>query len=112
MPGQPDQVVPQTTGGAFTATAATAVGTLVAYTGAGRLCKVVVTTSGTGTITIRDSIVSASGTIIWASAAAFGLANAPTLIDMPFLLGLYIEGTAGSSAITISYNKSGSGGGA
>jgi len=102
-----DSVIANTNGGQYTVSAASATGAAL-YTGAGRLCQIIVTTSGTGLVTIYDSIVSASGTVIFAGpAAGIGLASLPINVQMPFALGLYCIGGTLSPVLTVSYNKSG-----
>lgn len=68
--------------------------------GPGRLCRMLVTTSGTGATQIFDNASGHTGTIIGIVAAS---AAVGTLVEAqaPALLGITVAGNANNSAITV-----------
>lgn len=99
-----DTIMRQSSAGQYTGAALTAAGTAI-YTGNGIVELAVFTASGTGTFQVYDSIVSASGTILYSSTAATGVGGTPITIRMPFQNGIYVISSAGGPAVTISYSK-------
>jgi hypothetical protein len=96
-------VVVTTAGGVTTVAiaAGTSADTVVKAT-AGRLCKVLVTTTGTNPMAIWDNASGHTGTIIGAFAAS------PTVgtvipFDMPAANGITVQGNASNPAVTISF---------
>lgn len=103
MPGS-DLAMVQTNGGQYAQAVAAATATAV-LSGAGRLCKVIVVTSGSAAITLYDN-TAASGTV-----ACIIPAN-PTVgavydVQIPVTTGIYAGGTTNTSALTVTYNKAG-----
>jgi hypothetical protein len=95
--------VPVNSGGTATAAVASNAATAVKASG-GRLAKVLVTTTGTGSgnVPIYDNSSSATGTIIGlvpANAAAGSIYT----FDMPAANGIYVGAVASGPAMTVSY---------
>ncbi len=67
----------------------------------GRLCHVLVTTSGTAALLFYDDASAASGTIIGVIPANAAAGSYPFL--MPAALGIYAAGGAGTPAVTVSF---------
>lgn len=69
---------------------------------AGRLAKIVVTASVTGSITIYDNPTAASGTIVYVSAATPAIGTVIP-IDVPFRTGAWcVPGSAGGFNVVFS----------
>lgn len=101
-----DKTIQQNNGGQFAAAvAAGASGAAVVLTGHGRLCKVIVMTSGSAATDIYDN-TAASGTKILTIPAS------PTVgaiydVQIPVATGIFPAGTTNTSALTITYEKPG-----
>ena len=92
-----------TTGGVTTvAIAAGATSDTVVKASAGRLCKVLVTTTGTNPLTIWDNASGHTGTIIGAFAASPTVGTVASF-DMPAANGITVQGNAANPAVTISF---------
>lgn len=89
-------------GGAAT-TVINAAGTNTLKASPGRLCKVVVTATGTGTVTFYDNPSTGSGTIIGIVPAS---ATVGTSYDfgMPALAGITAVTTATAPTVTVSFS--------
>lgn len=70
---------------------------------AGRLCKVIITTLGTGSQIFYDNASAASGTILFATAAS---APVGTIYDIqaPAVNGIYAAGAASTPVCTVLYS--------
>lgn len=83
-----------------TAIAAGTTGDTIIKSSAGRLCRVLVNSTGTAAVSIFDNATTHTGTIIGAvpSGAALG-----TLIecDAPAVNGIVVQGAAGNPALTV-----------
>lgn len=69
---------------------------------AGRLCKVLVTTTGTNPMAIWDNASGHTGTIIGAFAASPTVGTVASF-DMPAVNGITVQGNAANPAVTISF---------
>jgi hypothetical protein len=92
----------EATYGAASATVTAATPVAVKTGGPGMLCRIVVLTAGTGTITFYDNPTTNSGTIL------FILPASPTVgavydIRLPFATGLYAQAAASSSSVAVSF---------
>lgn len=105
-----DNVIQYSVGGQFTATVAAATAG-VASAVPGRLCKLVVNSVGTAVTPIHDHASAASGTVLYTLKASPAIGDI-IVIDMPAANGIYIAGGTNTSAITVSYNKTGTNGNA
>ena len=81
--------------------AGTATDTVVKAT-PGRLCKVLVTTTGTNPMAIWDNASGHTGTIIGAFAASPAVGTVVPF-DMPAANGITVQGNAANPAVTISF---------
>ena len=68
----------------------------------GRLCNVVVTATGSGTLTIYDNASAASGTVLFALAASAALGN--YTVSLPADNGITVASPSSSPAVTIGYS--------
>lgn len=92
-----------TTGGVTTvAIAAGVTSDTVVKASAGRLCKVLVTTTGTNPLAIWDNASGHTGTIIGAFAASPTVGTVASF-DMPAANGITVQGNAANPAVTISF---------
>lgn len=104
-----DKTYQMNNGGQYAAAvAAGAPGAAVVLTGAGRLCKVVVMTSGSAATDVYDGL-STSGTKIL-TIPATPTVGAVYDVQLPVATGIFPGGTTNTSALTISYNKAGTNG--
>jgi len=89
-------------GGTATATVPSGVGNTVIKNTAGRLCRIVVTTGGTGAVTFYDNASTNSGTVLFIvpGSAATG---ATYDVQMPAVNGIVAAGSTSSSALTVSF---------
>jgi hypothetical protein len=88
-------------GGLFNVSVSVSASPTVVKASAGRLCRVLVTTTGSNPLVIYDNASAASGTIIGQ------LPVSPALgcyqFDTPALLGITVAGSATNPAVTICY---------
>jgi hypothetical protein len=92
-----------TVGGVTTVAIAAGVATdTVVKASAGRLCKVLVTTTGTNPMAIWDNASGHTGTIIGAFAAS-PVVGTVVPFDMPAANGITVQGNAANPAVTISF---------
>jgi hypothetical protein len=68
----------------------------------GRLCKVLVTTTGTNPMSIWDNASGHTGTVIGAFAASPTVGTVASF-DMPAANGITVQGNAANPAVTISF---------
>lgn len=92
-----------TGGGQYTGTVAAATAGVISVTG-GRLCHIVVNSSGSVATPIYDNASAASGTVIY-TVAASPTVGAVVVANMPVANGIYVGGTTNTSALTVSYTK-------
>lgn len=94
-------IVSGPSGNAYTAVAAATTSAGI-KTGAGRLAKVIVTATGTGTATVYDN-TSASGTVILAIPAS---AAVGTIYDVqvPFVTGLSVVSATSGPALIVTWS--------
>jgi hypothetical protein len=96
-------VVVTTAGGVTTVAIAASFATdTVVKATPGRLCKVLVTTTGSNPLTIWDNASGHTGTIIGAFAASPTVGTVATF-DMPAANGITVQGNAANPAVTISF---------
>jgi hypothetical protein len=90
--------------GALTATVAAGAGNTVVSANGGRLCRVLVTTAGTGAgnVPIYDNATTNSGTIIGQIPATIAV-NTYYTFDMPAANGITVANVANGPALTVSY---------
>jgi hypothetical protein len=92
-----------TPGGTATVAIAAGVATdTVVKAAPGRLCRVLVTTTGTNPMTIWDNASGHTGTIIGAFAASPTVGTVASF-DMPAVNGITVAGNAANPAVTISF---------
>lgn len=92
-----------TTGGVTTVAIAAGVSTdTVVKATPGRLCRVLVTTTGTNPLTIWDNASGHTGTIIGAFAASPAVGTVASF-EMPAANGITVQGNAANPAVTISF---------
>lgn len=73
-------------------------------TGPGLLNRVIVTTAGTGVLSLYDHASASSGAkLLWSSAATYALGTV-TELNIPYELGLVAVQSNGSAAVTIGYS--------
>lgn len=94
-----------TTGGSNTQTIPTGAANTVVKNSAGRLVKLLVTTTGTGTgnVTCYDNASSASGTIIGIVPANATVTGNPFVFDNPAANGITCANVASGPVFTVSY---------
>jgi hypothetical protein len=92
-------------GGAQTGTVASGSGNTVVKGSAGRLCRVLVTTAGTGSgnVLIYDNASTNSGTVIGVVPATVAIGTYYSL-DLPAANGIVVANVANGPALTVSYN--------
>jgi hypothetical protein len=97
-------VVPTSGGGSTTGTVTTGAGNTVIKASAGRLCRVLVTTAGTGSnqVLIYDNASTNSGTVIGVIPATIAIGTYYTF-DMPAANGITVANVANGPALTVSY---------
>ena len=101
-----DKITQTSNGGQYAAAvAAGASGAAVVLTGAGRLCKVIVMTSGSAATDIYDN-TAASGTKVL-TIPANPTVGAIYDAQLPVTTGIFPAGTTNTSALTITYDKDG-----
>ena len=88
--------------GQFSAAIASGASTTTIKSGAGRLCRVSITTAGTASFSVFDN-TSGSGTLLYTSAAATSVG---TVIDiqMPAQLGITVVNQVSGPAFTVSFD--------
>lgn len=101
-----DASVPQNLGGQYNALFTGGEQNALIYTGAGRLCKLHITTAGTAVFTIYDGTQSTGGTMIYKSITNDVTGTSKDL-QIPFTTGLAVVGTTGSAGFSLCYNKTG-----
>jgi len=99
-----DKVLQYTNGGAYAANAAAATATTI-LTGPGRICRIVVLTSGTAETVIYDN-TAVSGTNILHRIPADPTVGTVYDVDMPVNTGITL-GATNTSGVRISYNQAG-----
>jgi hypothetical protein len=92
-----------TTGGQYTKDAAAATPTVIAA-GPGRLCRIIVTAVGTAATKFYDNASAASGVILYTLKASPAVGDIYD-VQMPAANGIYCEGAANSSGVTVAYTK-------
>ncbi|HKV92342.1 MAG TPA: hypothetical protein VJW20_07320 [Candidatus Angelobacter sp.] len=90
------------TGGQFSAAIASGSNTTTLKSGAGRLCRVSITTAGTASFTIFDN-TSGSGTALFVSPATTAVGTCFD-VHMPAQLGITVVNVASGPAFTVSFN--------
>jgi len=92
------------TGGGATGTVASGAGNTVVKASAGRLCRVLVTTagSGTGNVLFYDNASTNSGTVIGMVPATIAIGTFYTF-DMPAVNGITVQNVASGPVLTVSY---------
>lgn len=101
-----DNALQQSTGGQFrSAHAAGAGGASAALTGRGRLCRVVVMTSGSAATDLYDN-TAASGTKV-ATIPASPTVGAVYDFQIPVDTGIFVAGATNTSGLTVTFNKGG-----
>lgn len=91
-----------TPGGSNTAAVPAGVGTLVIKQTSGRICRVLVTATGTGVCTFYDNPSAASGTVIGVVPASATVGTVYQF-DMPAANGIFASNAASGPALTVSY---------
>lgn len=91
-----------TAGGAQTAVVPAGVGTVAIKAQGGRLCRVLVTATGTGVCTFYDNASGASGTVIGVVPASAAVGTVYQF-DMPAANGIFASNAASGPALTVSY---------
>lgn len=99
-----DNVIHNTNGGKYAANVAAATATTV-LTGPGRICRIVVLTSGTAATVIYDN-TAVSGTNILHTIPANPTVGFVYDVDMPVNTGISL-GATNTSGVRISYNQAG-----
>ena len=96
--------MPAQGGGGTTGTVPTGAANTVLKAAAGRLCRVLVTTagSGTGSVLIFDSATTNSGTVIGVIPATVAVGTYYTF-DLPAANGITVQNVASGPALTVSY---------
>lgn len=69
---------------------------------AGRLCKVIVITSGTAAVSIYDNASAASGNVLFTVPASAAVGSVYAL-DIPATAGIYVGGTTNTPALNCTY---------
>jgi hypothetical protein len=102
VPVIPDVPVPLVSDGGTATIAVTASSSAAVKTSPGRLCKIITTSTATAALAVYDNTNAASGTIIGyvPASTAVGTTFSP---QMPATKGIYVNGAAGTPAVTISY---------
>ena len=101
-----DKITQTSNGGQYAAAvAAGASGAAVVLAGNGRLCKVIVMTSGSAATDIYDN-TAASGTKVL-TIPANPTVGAIYDVQLPVTTGIFPAGTTNTSALTITYDKGG-----
>lgn len=92
-----------TAGGSSTAAVAAGVsGNTVVKASPGRLCRVLITTTGTNPLQIFDNATTNSGTVVGAFAASPAVGTVMSF-DMPAANGITVAGNAANPGFTVSY---------
>lgn len=101
-----DNSLQQNSGGQYNANTSGGNGETALYSGAGRLCQVVIITAGTAAFSFYDGTQSTGGTLIYTSITndTNGTIKTPNL---PVSAGIVYKGTTGSAGVAITYNKGG-----
>lgn len=89
--------------GGATAAVASAAGTVVIKAAPGRLCRVVVTATGTGVVTFFDNASAASGLVLFAVPASAPVGSFYD-VQMPAANGITASAAASSSGVTVSFS--------
>jgi hypothetical protein len=95
-----------TTGGSLTASIpATPTGNVVIKGAPGRLCRVLVTTAGTGSgnVLFYDNATTNSGTVVGAIPATVSVTGTPYMLDMPCANGIVAVQVSSGPVLTVSY---------
>ena len=101
-----DNQIQMGAGGQYNANTSGGNGETALYSGAGRLCQVVIITAGTAAFSFYDGTQSTGGTLIYTSIT--NDTNGTTkAINMPVVNGIVYKGTTGSAGLAIGYNKNG-----
>ena len=92
-----------TVGGQFSQAVASGANTVVIKAAPGRLCRLVITTAGTASVTIFDNASAASGTVLFVSPATTSIG---TIFDiqMPAQAGITVLNPASSPGFTVSWD--------
>lgn len=110
-----DRILQNSNGGQFcAAVSAGTPGAGAVLTGAGRLCKVIMTAQGSASMGFYDA-ASATGTpifVIPASGTATVTAGTVYDLQIPVTTGIYAGGAANTSQVTVTYSKDGQNGNA
>jgi hypothetical protein len=92
-------------GGQSTVSVPSGAGNTVIKAGPGRLCRVVITTlgSGSGDVTFYDNATTNSGTVLFRFINTQALATYLPAIDMPAANGITVANVANGPVFTVSY---------
>ncbi len=98
------------TGGQFTtpvaAVTATSGGPVVISSVPGRLSRISITAAGTGAVlALYDSATTATGTVLFTTAATTQTLGAVTSLELPAAIGIVASQITGSPGVTISFTK-------
>lgn len=100
-----DQSKPISTGGQYTSYhAAGASGAAAALAAPGRLCRLVVLTSGSAATVIYDNASAASGTKLYTLKASPTVGDVLDL-QLPAVNGIYVAGATNTSSVLVTYSK-------
>ncbi len=105
-----DLIQMQSAGGqlskALVAVAGTSGGNVICTAVPGRMCKIVVTSAGTGaSLTFYDSATTNAGTVVYVTAATTQTLGTVTDINIPLANGLVVNGTTGTPGLLVTFNK-------
>lgn len=89
-------------GAATVAVAAGTTGATVVKSSPGRLCRVLITVTGTGSVTVYDNASAASGTVIGITPSAPAVGTTYDF-EMPAINGITVAGSSTLPGITVSY---------
>lgn len=101
-----DLSLPYTRGGQYSGQFTSGNVETTIYTGAGRLCKILVITAGTAVTSFYDGTQSTGGTLIYATITN-DVTGTIKEVDIPITTGIVVKGTTGSMGCAVTYNKAG-----
>jgi hypothetical protein len=102
-----DQSIPTTRGGAYATLFAGTATEACAYTGAGRLCKLITITAGTSVVSVYDGTQSTGGTLVYTSITN-DVSGTVKELDIPIVTGITLKGATNTGGFLVTYNKTGS----